>query len=70
MVTQSGPMTRSGANHRVATSIVLLLIVIWAAAGCWLIAASAWPDTTGRKELRAVCQGFVVAFSQREASPA
>jgi hypothetical protein len=49
MVTQSGPMTRSGANHRVATSIVLLLIVIWAAAGCWLIAASAWPDTTGRK---------------------
>lgn len=44
-----GAETRSGANHRVATSIVLLLIVIWASAGCWLIAASAWPFTTGRK---------------------
>ena len=55
-----GVETRSGANHRVATSIVLLLIVIWAAAGCWLIASSAWPDTTGRKEPRAACRVVVV----------
>jgi hypothetical protein len=38
-----------GASSGMSESIVVALIAIWGAAGCWLIASAWWPGADGRK---------------------